>query len=347
MTAPRLLVVIPCLNEEAHLPALLDWLAADETAARIVVADGGSTDATRAIARSAAERDPRVIFLDNPRRVQSAAVNLAVSAFGDEFDMLARIDAHASYPADYLSRLVTAQRESGADAVAVSMRAAANTGRCFQRAVACAQNSALGTGGSPHRKGGARRFVDHGHHALFTIASFKRVGGYDESFTHNEDAELDARLIEAGGRILLAADIVIDYFPRATARKLARQYFAYGAGRARTALSRGQPLKLRQLAPALIAPLLVFGLAGAPLTPWAIAPASAWLSVCLLYGALLGLRERDLCACGAGVAAAIMHASWSAGFARQLIRQIGRTNPMTTSGEGAIVRGERKLDHAR
>lgn len=342
MTAPRLLVVVPCLNEEAHLPGLLDWLVEDQTAGRIVVADGGSADRTRAIALAAAERDPRVTLLDNPKRVQSAAVNLAVSTFGRDFDLMARIDAHAAYPVDYLSRLVEAQRDSGADAVAVSMRAVADTGECFQRAVACAQNSALGTGGSPHRKPGPRRFVDHGHHALFSIAAFQRVGGYDESFTHNEDAELDARLGEAGGRILLAADIVIDYFPRRTPGRLARQYFGYGAGRARTALSRGQPLKLRQLAPVAIAPALAFAILGAPISFWSAAPAALWIGACALYGAVLGVRERDLCSCAAGVAAMILHASWSAGFARQWVHEAMQPR---SAASRAGVRSQREFDH--
>ena len=33
------------------------------------------------------------------------------------------------------------------------------------------------------------------------IAAFRAVGGYDESFSHNEDAELDYRLRQAGYRI--------------------------------------------------------------------------------------------------------------------------------------------------
>ena len=42
------LVVIPCLNEEAHLSALLARLDREAPSATIVVADGGSSDASRA-----------------------------------------------------------------------------------------------------------------------------------------------------------------------------------------------------------------------------------------------------------------------------------------------------------
>jgi len=320
----RLLVVIPCLNEEAHLPALLDAMCADPAAAgaRIVVADGGSSDRSQEIARERAAADARITLLANPKRIQSAGVNLAVRAFGADADLLVRLDAHAAYPPNYISQLVAAQVESGADSVTVSMRAIAQDDRCFQRAAAAAQNSMLGTGGSPHRGGGARRWVDHGHHALLKLAAFRTVGGYDESFTHNEDAELDVRLTRAAARILLAADILIDYFPRASAPVLARQYFNYGRGRARTALKHRTPLKPRQLVPIAIAPLAALALLS-PLTPWAALPAAAWLAACLAYGAWLGLRARSWCAAAAGLPAAIMHIAWSAGFLRELARTSG------------------------
>lgn len=315
----RLLVVIPCLNEEAHLPGLLAWLSARSEPRRIVVADGGSTDTSRRIVENAAKADPRITLLDNPQRLQSAGVNAALKAYGAETSRFVRIDAHAGYPDDFLSRLSDAQTESGADSVTVSMRAVAGSGRCFQQAAACAQNSVLGAGGSRHRKGGARQWVDHGHHALFKTSAFLAAGGYDESFSHNEDAELDARLVARGGRILLAGDVLIDYFPRTTARTLARQYYNFGRGRARTALKHRLALKLRQWAPVLIPPLALLSLLATPLTPVAAAPLVAWIGGSLAYGVLLGLRSRSVCACAAGCAAIIMHAAWSAGFLRQAL----------------------------
>lgn len=315
-----LLVVIPCLNEEAHLPGLLALLCADPAAAgaRIVVADGGSTDASADIVRRRAADDPRVVLLANPKRIQSAAVNLAVARYGADAETLIRVDAHANYPADFITRLMTAADETGADTVTISMRAASERGACFQTAAAAAQNSVLGAGGSPHRKGGERRWVDHGHHALFRLAVYRGAGGYDESFTHNEDAELDARIRARGGKILLAADILIDYFPRKTARALVRQYLGYGRGRARTAAKHKEALKPRQLAPLAVAPAIVL-CALTPLTPWAALPAAAWLVLCLGYGALLGVREGRPCAAFAGIPAAIMHAAWSAGFLLEML----------------------------
>lgn len=322
MNAPPLLLVIPCLNEAAHLPRLLGGLCADPfaTNARIVVADGGSTDGSQEIVRKLATNDPRVVLLDNPKRIQSAAVNLAVERFGDEAPFFIRIDAHAGYPPDFLRALCEAQAESGADSVTVAMSAKAHTRGCFQTANASAQNSALGTGGAAHRNGGVRRFVDHGHHALFRTASFRAAGGYDESFSHNEDAELDYRLIANGGRILLAGDLVIDYYPRTTFRALWRQYYWFGRGRAKTSAKHKMKLKPRQLAPMLVAPAALL-IALTPLWPLAALPFAFYLALCLGLGALLGLRDRNPCAFFAGIPAATMHLAWSFGFWRQTFAQ--------------------------
>ncbi|MEW6632166.1 MAG: glycosyltransferase, partial [Pseudomonadota bacterium] len=90
------LIVIPCLNEVAHIGGLLEQLrpAAARLGARIVVADGGSADGTQAIVEKVAAEDPNVVLLANPKRIQSAAINLAVATFGDSADYLIRIDAH-------------------------------------------------------------------------------------------------------------------------------------------------------------------------------------------------------------------------------------------------------------
>ena len=65
------------------------------------------------------------------------------------------------------------------DSVVVSMLTSGSG--AVQKAVAAAQNSKLGTGGSKHRHLSAGEWVDHGHHALMRISAFTAVGGYDET----------------------------------------------------------------------------------------------------------------------------------------------------------------------
>ena len=71
------LVVIPCLNEAAHLDDLLHLVRRDPAATLIMVADGGSDDGSQAIVARHGCQDARVKLLNNPAKLQSAGVNLA------------------------------------------------------------------------------------------------------------------------------------------------------------------------------------------------------------------------------------------------------------------------------
>lgn len=313
------LVVIPCLNEAAHLDTLLSRLVACRGVAdqRIVVADGGSQDASRAIVQRWAGQTHEIHLLDNPRRLQSAGVNAAVAAYGDDREYLVRIDAHSVYPEAYVARLVGEARLRAVDSVVVAMRTVGDG--CFQIAAATAQNSAIGTGGAAHRKSGLSGLVDHGHHALMRLGSFRRLHGYDPRFSHNEDAEYDHRLIRSGGRIWLTADLTIGYFPRATPIALFKQYMNYGRGRCRTLRLHRSRLRPRQALPLLILPaILAAGVAVLAAPLWSPAgllalPVLVWLSLCLGASAVAGHR-RGPCGWITGLAAALMHFGWSLGF---------------------------------
>ena len=316
------LVIVPCLNEEAHLTELLTTLLDDPACGKIVVVDGGSTDGSKAIVAEVMKRDDRVTLLNNPKRIQAAGINLAIEAYGTGFEWMTRVDAHCQYPARYISSLRDAAARTGADCVVVPMVTRSRSG-CFQTAVAAAQNSVLGTGGSAHRHVSRGAFVAHGHHALMRVATFLTAGRYDERFRANEDAELDLRITAEGGRIWLEPSAAIIYYPRDTPWGLLLQYFRYGRGRAMTFLHHRPRLHLRQLLPLAVLPSLLLAVLAPCLTPEngaLSAPAAAWIIAAIAFGAFLGLRERSRCAAAAGIAAIIMHASWSTGFWFECVR---------------------------
>jgi succinoglycan biosynthesis protein ExoA len=162
-------------------------------------------------------------------------------------------------------------------------------------------------------------FVDHGHHAGFLIEAFRAIGGYDPTFSHNEDAEFDLRLTRYGGRIFLDATIRISYAPRSSPQALARQYYNYGKGRARTLIKHSARPRLRQLAP----PAVFVGCGAALLLslvwpPAALLPA-AYILLLAVVSVISALRMRSLCGLLAGPASGVMHMCWSAGLLRQMI----------------------------
>lgn len=316
------LVVVPCLNEEANIANIVEAVLQDTVAETllVVVVDGGSSDGTREIVSHIARSFPQVRLIDNPQRLQSAGINLAVKLFGRGRRWLIRMDAHADYPANYVGKLIAEAKRTQASSVVVAMDSRGRN--CFQNATAIAQNTLLGTGGSAHRVSGKEGFVDHGHHALFDLDTFVALKGYDETQSHNEDAEYDVRLTRAGGRIWLTRSTGLIYYPRARVASLFSQYCNYGRGRATTLLRHRTRPKIRQLLPAAVVPSVAL-LALAPWVPLAAVPSLLWLSLCLLYGALLGVRVRNRCAFASGLAAIVMHFAWSAGFWMALLRLHG------------------------
>jgi len=311
----RALVVVPTLNEEAQiervLVSLLEGLPRDVDV-RVAVVDGGSHDRTVAIVSELAQRYPELTLLHNPARIQSAAINLAMRTLGRDVDVLIRCDAHAQYPTNFCQRLLQTLHAKDADSVVVPLDST-GTG-ALQLAVAWVSNTPVGSGGSAHRGGRHSGFVDHGHHAAFRAEMFRACGGYDETFTHNEDAELDCRQRAHGARIYLDSEIRVGYHPRSTWRGLWRQYFCYGYGRSRTIGRHPGSLRLRQLAVPLNLLLVCLSLAFSAWRPILLAWPAFYLSVLAVTGLYGARRLRSWAGLLAGPAAGVMHTAWAIGF---------------------------------
>jgi succinoglycan biosynthesis protein ExoA len=317
---PFLCIAIPALNEAGYIKACLLSLLSQwpEDGLEILVMDGGSQDDTAQIVAEVAQSHPSVRLVTNPGRIQSAGVNLAATQASRRASILVRADAHCVYPADFLRRCVRDYLRTGATSVVVAMRNEAAPGHPLQRAIAAAQSSRLGNGGAAHRTGAVSGFVEHGHHAVFDLAFFRRIGGYDPSFTHNEDAEFDHRAVQAGGRIWMSREEPVVYFPRRSLDALARQYFNHGQGRARTLLKHRLRPKPRQMAPVMVLGGLAVSAAAAPFAPLLAAPALAYPLLCLAWGAGRAVAGRDAALLLSGAALMTMHMAWAVGFLKRV-----------------------------
>jgi succinoglycan biosynthesis protein ExoA len=242
MDLPFVTVAIPCFDEERHIAACIrDVLEQDYPAERmeVLVGDGMSRDRTREILRELVRAHPgRLRVIDNPKRLQAAAMNVMIrEARGD---VIVRMDVHARYAPDFVRQCVTVLRETGAQNVGGAARPLSESD--FQEAVCAALRSRLAVGGSAYRHSDSEGFTDTVFPGAFPKKVLEDVGGFDDAAITNEDAELNQRILRAGGRIYVSRKIVVHYFPRDSFAGLARQYFKYGKGRARTLLKhRGLP----------------------------------------------------------------------------------------------------------
>jgi GT2 family glycosyltransferase len=175
-------------------------------------------------------------------------------------------------------------------------------------------------GGARYRSAEAEGFVDTVFLGAFPRRVFETVGLYDPGAVTNEDAELNQRILAAGGRIYLSRDIVVHYHPRDTFAALGRQYFRYGRGRARTLLKHGRFPTARPLAPFLFVLSVIAVLGVPPLRPFAPLWLSIYGLVVLAEAARLSWRHGIGLFPTIALALPVMHAAHGIGFGLGLVR---------------------------
>jgi GT2 family glycosyltransferase len=307
---PSVSVIVPLLNEAAFFDSVIGSVLAQDYDGPIefVLVDNGSTDGTRERLERLATDDPRVRVIDNPRRGIPISLNIGLRAAQNE--IFVRMDAHSEYPADYVARGVEIVRSGRAEWVA-GPAYARGQGE-WSRWVAAALATRLGVGGSDFRSSAQEVYTDTAFGGVIARELLVELGGWDERWIVNEDAELATRARAAGARILLAPSMAASYIPRDDPRALAEQYWRYGVGRARTSVAHPQSMRPSHLLP----PLVALALFSALLPTRKAVPAR--LAV-LIYAAIVAVESARAArgnVSGAAKLAAIfpvMHLSWGVG----------------------------------
>ena len=321
----RISVIVPCRNEVAHLDPFLRSVLAQQLAPgdtlQLVVADGASDDGTRALLAERAAAEPRLLVIDNPGRIVSTGLNLAVARADGE--VIVRMDVHTVYADDYVRQCARVLQDTGATCVGGAWTPAASGGRAraIGRAIARAFASGFGSGGAASRRVDFEGEVDTVYLGAWRRADLLRMGGFDETLVRNQDDELNLRIRRGGGRVWQSPAIRSCYTPRASFTALARQFWQYGYWKVAVIRKHRLPASPRHLMP------FALMLLGAALAAAGLAWPEAWglLAVLLaLYaGVALGSAARLAPPwrepgqwLAIAWAYACMHFSYGLGFAR-------------------------------
>jgi succinoglycan biosynthesis protein ExoA len=313
-------VVVPMRNEastiEACLASLLGSRLPEGIDLEILVLDGGSSDASPVMVAALGERDPRVRLLDNPDRLQAAAINRALDhARGD---VLLRADAHSLYAEDYVAECVRLLEETGAANVGGVQRAAGTS--WLGRAIAAAVSSRFAAGDAKYRHASEPSWTDTVYLGAWRIATLRELGGMRADWAVNEDYELNVRLRAAGGRIYLSPTIRSTYFVRDSLARLLRQYARYGFWKVRTLLEHPGSLRWRQL----VAPLFVLSLLATPLTVHffgmiGAVHVAAYLLADITASVVVAARNGWSLLPALPMIFAVVHCAWGGGFLAGLV----------------------------
>lgn len=321
---PRVSLVVPVFNEAAHLPGLFDALERQTYPAGlldVVIADGCSTDTTRAVAEQRAGRSPlRVQVVDNPARRTPAGLNAGIAAAHGDLVMI--VGGHSAPEPTFVERSVNALLAHDATAAGGQVETV-GSGR-WGSAIATAMRSPFGVGGNAMRSGRPHAGpADTVPFAVYRREVFDTLGGFDEAMVGAEDAEFNTRVRRHGGTLWFDPAIRSTYVGRGDLGALARQCHVYGRGKAWIARRHRFVPAPRQLVPpafvaALGAGVLVAAGTTGPRRAVGAAPAVLY-SFVALAAARRTARRGD--ALRVAAAFATMHVSYGAGFLRGAVRR--------------------------
>jgi glycosyltransferase involved in cell wall biosynthesis len=186
-----------------------------------------STDGTREIIETVASGDSRIQLVDNPKRIQSEALNLGISLAHGEYVM--RLDAHSFYPTDYLALCLETAVRTGADntgGIVTTMR----RGDGYQAALVQALiTHKFGVGNSGFRTDATEGPADTVPYGFFKREIFSKVGAFDLRLLRAQDYEMNRRIINSGGKIWRNPKIDIEYYPQPDFASFIRKQFVYEA----------------------------------------------------------------------------------------------------------------------
>ena len=235
-------VIVPVLNEEGFIERSVGAILEQrfDRDFEVLVIDGGSEDRTLEIVKRLASEDPRVRVLSNPARLIPNALNIGLRSARGEYN--ARMDAHTYYPPDYIALAVARFEAGGVECVSGPQEPHGEDD--WSRRIAMALRTRLGIGGASFRNPRSEIEVDTAFTGVWRRSTLIGLGGWDEAWPINEDAELAARIRERGGRYVSIPEMAARYVPRRSLGALALQYWRYGKYREKTA--RAHPIGLRR-----------------------------------------------------------------------------------------------------
>ncbi len=214
MTDVIVSVVMPIYNEEKYIKGCVESLLTQDypqNQMEWIFVDGGSTDRTKELLAEYQEQYADLIrVFDNPRKTVPFAMNIGIAQSKGKY--IVRLDAHAEYDKDYVSKCVYYLDTTDADNVG-GVAETKSRGEIGQ-SIALMLSSKFGVGNSQFRTNGESGYVDTVPFGAFRREVFTKYGGYDERLTRNQDNEMNFRIRKNGGKIYLSRDIRLAYYCR-------------------------------------------------------------------------------------------------------------------------------------
>ncbi len=241
-------VIVPILNEENYIQRFLDSIL-DQDYPRdyleVILVDGVSGDNTVNLIETYTEKYDFIKLITNEKKTVQYALNLGIEHSSGEY--IVRMDAHAWYAKDYISKCIEYLKKTGANNVGgpTVVKGYGET----QKIIAAAYSSPFALGGGNHYRKDFEGYSDTVSWGCFRRDYIISLGMYDERLPRSEDDDLNFRIIKNGGKIYITSKIKSEYYPKETFCKLFKQYFNYGVWKIAVIKKHHKPLRITQLVP--------------------------------------------------------------------------------------------------
>ncbi len=256
---------MPILNEVGFLDRAIESLVMSGYPLQkleFILVDGGSEDGTLELIDRLIQKGLNIRLMHNQMKTTPFALNIGIQTA--TYDIILRADAHAVYEKNYISRSVELLQSGAGDNVGGTVTSISGDTQ-FSQLLAFILNSRLGNGGVGYRKSNRGRLVDTVWCGCWYKSTLEEVGMFDVNWVHNQDAELNARMIANGFKVFSDPSIKASLVVRPTLMSFIQQYFRYGRGRFRTLRRHPHILRLRQILPILAVAVFCVGLFLSPL----------------------------------------------------------------------------------
>jgi succinoglycan biosynthesis protein ExoA len=320
---PIVSVIIPCRNEEKYIEKCLSSLLNQKEVkdiCEILIVDGMSTDATRAIVSEISNNQSQVILLENPQHSTPHALNVGIKNSKGEF--IAILGAHAEYANDYLTTCLELFNQHP-DVSCAGGPIISKGKNSFAKATALAMSSVIGVGNAKHRFPEYEGYAEMACFPVFRKNVFDKYGLYDESLIRNQDDEFCFRLTRGGEKIFISPKAKSAYYVRESPISLFKQYYQYGFWRVAVLKKHKIPISYRQQVPiifyALIILLAIFGLVFDNLILSVLFPV-LYLLIIIAFSIPILLKEKLAIAIRFPVAVLVLHLSYAFGFFNGMIK---------------------------
>lgn len=223
-------VVVTVLNEEDNIERLISaLLKQNKKPDEILIVDGGSLDTTvsRITNYKLKIKNSRLKLFIKPGN-RSMGRNYGIKHAST--DIIAVTDAGGYPKQDWLEKITKPFEDQNFEVVSGYYKTLARTP--FEK---CITPYFLVM---PDQIDPNKEFLPSSRSIAFRKSVWKKIGGYPEEYSHNEDLVFDKLLKNSGARFYFEPRAIVYWSPPKTLRQAARQFFRFALGDAESGIDR-------------------------------------------------------------------------------------------------------------